>query len=95
MNLLTNYPDELVVLTAELLSKPKANSKFPYCSEIVHCSSCSCFNADKDRVSNCLIASWCRANGVHLLSDNEIDWESFADAFLNTFTLQKYPHFYV
>ena len=95
MNLLTNYPDSLVVPTVELLSKPKCNGEFPYCNTIAPCNSCACFNTDKIKPSNCAIEAWCIANDVHLLSNSEIDWESFADAFLNTFTLQKYPHFYV
>lgn len=94
MNLLTNYPDSLVVLTAELLSRPKNGYKYPYCDDIVHCSSCKCFNT-KETPSSCLIETWCMVNNIHLSSDWDIDWESFADAFLNTFTLQKYPHFYV
>ena len=95
MNRLINYPDALVVPTAELLSKPKRNGEYPYCSTIVPCNSCTCFNSDKDKTSNCVIEAWCLSNDVHLHSNSKIDWESFADAFLSTFTLQKYPHFYV
>lgn len=95
MNLLTNYPDSLVVLTAELLSKSRRGHEFPYCYNIRNCADCTCYNTKEYRTSNCAIEAWCKENDVHLHPNSEINWESFADAFLNTFTLQKYPHFYV
>ena len=95
MNRLINYPDELVVSTAELLFRPKHGKLFPYCHDVIHCTSCNCFNTKENKTSNCSIEAWCQNNRIHLRSNLEIDWESFADAFLNTFTLQKYPHFYV
>ena len=94
MNLFTNYPDSLVISTIELLSRPKCGKLFPYCHE-VQCSSCNCFNTNKNKVSNCLIEAWCIENNIYLDLTYKVNWESFADAFLNTFTLQKYPHFYV
>lgn len=94
MNLLTNYPDELVHITAKLLQNSYPDDMYPYCSGI-SCSNCIAYDSTSDR-SFCKIENWCSENAKHVIDNaNDIVWRTFADAFLNTFTLQKYPHLYV
>ena len=94
MNQLTNYPDELVLITIRLLQNSYQNPIYPYCGKTA-CDNCIAFDSKSER-SRCKIKNWCKKNAKYLTDTRgNIAWESFADAFLNTFTLQKYPHLYI
>lgn len=94
MNLLTNYPDELASITVILLQNDHQDLIYPYCGKTA-CNVCIAFDS-KSKLGTCKIKNWCAENAKYLTNANgNIAWENFADAFLNTFTLQKYPHLYV
>ena len=94
MNQLTDYPDELASITVILLQNYCQDPIYPYCSKIA-CNVCIAFDSKSER-STCKIKNWCAENAKYLTyTRGNIAWKSFADVFLNTFTLQKYPHLYV
>lgn len=94
MNRLINYPDELASITIRLLQNNYQNPTYPYCGKTA-CNDCIAFDSKSER-SRCKIENWCAENAKYLTdTSGNIVWKSFADAFLSTFTLQKYPHLYV